>query len=166
MFKNKFFLNGLGIGLIVGAILLQIMIYADKPLPEQGNVPEDPMDETELVEAVEKLGYSVIKKDLTSTPSPQEKTDITPVPALTSSPSPVITQSPSPSKEITVIIPRGSGSEAVGNLLFKSKVISNVDEFVKAVENRKLTNKIQSGSFSFTGKETLNEILKIITTVQ
>ncbi len=188
MFKNKLFLTGLGIGLIVGAILLEIMTYANNPLPEQGNVVEETMEEAELVEAVEKLGYRVIKTDLTSTPAPQANMDKeTPVPTLAPTPtsettlSPSLSPSPSasptatvvptpatssPSKGVTVTIPRGSGSGAVGDLLFRSKVISDVDEFKKLVESRKLTNKIQPGTFSFTGTETLDEVIRVITTVQ
>lgn len=72
-----------------------------------------------------------------------------------------VTPSSAPTK-ITIGIPQNSTAEQVGNILYGSGLVSNLDEFLSLVEARQVTEFI-SGSLSIDSNSSLEQVLDAVT---
>lgn len=68
-----------------------------------------------------------------------------------------------PSGEIiTVVIPDGSPSTSIGNILTNNGLVSSSNEFVKRAEDLDLDRRLQSGTFKIPKNASLDDVIKIV----
>jgi hypothetical protein len=171
VFKNKGFLYGLGVGLILGASLLQLMNFAA-------------IDHITISNETQNLSPSIlpsttpltsIKPIATVKPAAPTKTTKAPdPPSSTTVSTPVITRTEKPTvptpvatladpSGITVLIQNGMTSSEVANLLFNKGIILDKKAFDDALSQLKLDRIIRIGSFTFLPNEKDEIIINKIT---
>lgn len=69
-------------------------------------------------------------------------------------------------EEIDVVIPHGSTSEQIGNILAEDGVIASSSEFVQRVKELDQASKLQSGTYVLVGGDDLDTIINVIATGQ
>lgn len=154
MLKNKLFLNGLGTGLIIGAILLQLMISVseaeNKPLPEsEPPLKQEVNDLDALKETAKELGYQLYTQEEMDKLLKAAKEE---------------TYKQSSVKIIKAfVIPSGSAASEVANMLLDLKLIADKQSFEDALSQKQLNSKIQPGYYQFEGTPKLAEVIKKIT---
>jgi hypothetical protein len=185
--KDNRLLVGLGIGLIIGAILLELMNVAitgvDQHTLLNGSVsdgkqytPEELKDiadsleyniieksavfytQDEMDQAIRKAKEPIVKEPIVKNPNVK-------VPVVKE---PVVKEPaeiPVTGKTISyqVNIKTGMVTEDVTDLLITAGLITDADSFQKELGRRKLNNNIQVGKFEFTKKPSLTELINIIT---
>lgn len=151
MFKNKRFLYGLGMGLILGAALLQMMNAvpkaADLPnsTPENQTVAEITLDG--MLQKVEDAGYQVFDK----TEKIYTQTDIDQASAKVKT-------------EWAFFVPPGMGPAELADLLFELKLIDSAESLTKALNVKQLNKKIQAKVYHFKEKPKLDDLILTLTT--
>lgn len=186
MLKDNRLLIGLGLGLIIGAILLQLMNVAITGV-EQNDVLTDSIIDgkeyslEELRGIAESLDYNIIEKSvvlytqsqlddailkanqsLNEEPVVKETEVEAPVDIENSSRKPVqeeIVESTS----YLITIQSGMGTKDVTKLLLSSGLIDDAESFETELSRRELNNKIQVGPFEFTTKPSLTALINKIT---
>ncbi|MEX2462234.1 MAG: hypothetical protein WD469_13220 [Paenibacillaceae bacterium] len=169
MFKNKGFLYGLGLGLILGAGLLQLMNFAvldDKTnsnvvasLPPSISPSKKPVASIRPVETVKQAETAITPQ------TPSSTAVATPVIAKTgkpATPTPVATMVNPVGK--LVIIENGMTSAEVANLLFSEGIIADQKAFDDALSHLKLDRIIRIGTYTFLPAEKDEDIINRITT--
>jgi len=184
--KDNRLLIGLGIGLIIGAILLELMNLAlsgvDQDALLNDNILEDRQYTLEELKAIaENLDYNIIEKSVVlytqsdmdaAIHNAKESTVIDPVVEATEADAPVdkvLIEEKSSNVEKTsyhITIKSGMVTEEVTALLITVGLISEADSFKDELNRRKLNNKIQVGVFEFPTKPSLTELINKITTPQ
>lgn len=176
MFKNRLFLSGLGVGLILGAILLQIM----NSMNNAGSRKELIYTQSQFDAALEKqLKEAKLKMNQTITPS-ATPTDLksgsaSPTPSPIPSATPKLSELPKPTnsspespkppeikKSITII--EGMTSIEVTNLFFNNGIISDKEAFLAEIMKHQLERKMQIGSYSFDSSAKIVDMVKTIST--
>ncbi len=168
MLKNKSLLYGLGTGLILGAVLLQLMNEAApansaaSKRPAAGQAPEE-MDLIRLKE-VASTYYNVYDKS-------QKLYDQTQVDAMiaqklkeendkqAAQPQPA-----APDKETYIYVSKGMTAVQVADLLQQSGVIADKTAFVGMMKQKQLNDKIVSGVHVFKGFPELAQVIANLTT--
>lgn len=69
-------------------------------------------------------------------------------------------------KEVTVKIPEGSPGVAIGKILKDNGLITDVNTFIKKVDEMSLGPKLRSGTFKLKTSMGLEEVIKIIANVK
>lgn len=64
---------------------------------------------------------------------------------------------------VKIIIPSGSASEVIADLLYKSNLIRSQQEFLNYITSKKLDTKLKAGTFTIPGESSLEEVVKILT---
>lgn len=144
MLKNRRYLLGLGTGLIVGALLLQIMnlgVVTTPPIPSD-NQQALPADWKTM--AVQQ-GYEVM--------TTQEKNELLSKAAAKME----------ASSKFSIYIAQGMNSTDVANLLVKVGAVKNAAEFQKKLDESGLTKKIQVGVHSFSSNMSIQDIIRLLT---
>ncbi|CAM3358300.1 hypothetical protein [Marinicrinis lubricantis] len=157
MFKNKWFLRGLGIGMFLAAVLIFFMQSAqsmkDTPIAD---VTE--MTENALKSEAERQGYKLYPMNETwySETQLQER-----IQAALDEREPV-----QPEKEIihSFYISYMMSTTQVSELLLAMGLITDKAAFLQEMINEKLTDNLQVGVFEFTGQPSMDEIIETITT--
>jgi hypothetical protein len=172
VFKNKGFLYGLGVGLILGASLLQLMNFAvigNKTISSETQT-SSPSISPATVPLASKEPIATIKaaKPAETTNTPDKPTSApvsTPVIAKTEEPA-----SPTPVAALadpagsTIRIESGMTSSEVAGLLFDKGIITDQKAFDNALSHLKLDRIIRVGSFTFLPGEKDEDIINKITT--
>ena len=179
MFRDRLFLTGLGIGLIAGALLLQLMNVAlDAREAVQMSNPEDG-DGTvqQALETSPTPGISASVQDDESGNKP-EQTSPAPTAIL-----PVVTKSAEPAPNVSSAIPEttsntyegqvdsgisvsvygGMSSEEVVGQLARAGVISDQQALLEAIYAYKVQTKIRTGTYIIPKDAEHSEIIAIIT---
>ncbi|WP_300408385.1 hypothetical protein [Lagierella sp.] len=68
-----------------------------------------------------------------------------------------------PDIDISVILPEGSSPEDVGRILYESKVIDDVEQFLNVINTYDLGNKIEYQTYQIKKGSTLEEVINQIT---
>jgi hypothetical protein len=175
VFKNKGFLYGLGLGLILGASLLQLMNFSgivNKPIANETQSASPSISPS--IEPIASLEPFVTGKPI----KPTETTDIPDAPSSTptsiSVATPAVSKTeepatPTPAATIaitsgtTVLIENGMTSSEVSSLLFDKGVISDQKAFDNALSQLKLDRIIRIGTFTFLPDEKDEDIINKIT---
>lgn len=201
MIKNRSFMIGLGSGLLVGALLLQLMnvgagqqvlsetTVVDKLTKEQLQEQAEAMN-LKVVEAEDKLmtedewKQQMIDKSSkpqgsgVKTPEAGNKTETPKTPEQPDTPDSKAggqtpkTETPATGKipttpetpSVKVKIASGSNLTDVAAKLKQSGVISDMASFVEKGRSRKMSTKIQYGTYEFSPGEDFNSIIAKITT--
>ncbi|ANS74027.1 hypothetical protein AWM70_05115 [Paenibacillus yonginensis] len=181
MMRNRHFLFGLGAGLIIGALLLQLMNVAQTQ-PQMLNTEE------EVRNAAKALGLKVYDSSeqvyseqewkerengepagtTASAPpspsSPEEPSEpSTPAEPSTPSKAEAPAPSPAPAEMVDIRIPAGSTLSQVADRLKSAGVITDKEAFVQLAKKWNATRIIQTGTFTFTKGESFKSITNKIT---
>jgi hypothetical protein len=175
VFKNKGFLYGLGLGLILGASLLQLMNFS--VLDNKTIVNETQSASPSISPSIEPIAslepFATVKPI-----KPTETTAIPEAPSSTPKSVPVATPAvskteepatPTPAATIaavsgtSVLIENGMTSSEVSSLLFKKGIIADQKAFDSALSQLKLDRIIRIGTFNFLPDETDEDIINKIT---
>ncbi|ACT02057.1 hypothetical protein [Paenibacillus sp. JDR-2] len=167
MFKNRSFIAGLGVGIIAGAILLQLMQIGDESQQKLSNGFEDgepklytqaELDE-KLAEERDKASQNTVETAKPAAEKPEE--------------SPFVKASEPPAdsgknddkkaeeavKKRQVRITGGMNLTDTTELLAEQKLISDKDAFIKAMKDKP----VRAGYFIFEGNPTVADIIRILT---
>ncbi|MDB5052059.1 MAG: hypothetical protein JWM44_109 [Bacilli bacterium] len=173
MFKNKGFLYGLGLGLILGACLLQLMNFAvikGKDLTnDTTKASPSPTPSASLIPIVKPTTEPVASvKPVESINPPSSPALSTPIVSKTVEPSTPAASATSPKDAImtTVVINEGMDSSQVADLFLSKAVITDRVAFEGALNRLKLDRIIHYGTYTFNPKDSIQEIINKITTVK
>jgi hypothetical protein len=171
VFKNKGFLYGLGLGLILGACLLQLMNFAVIKGKDLSNdtTQASPTPSASLIPIVKPTTEPVVSvKPVESINRPSSPTLSTPNVSKTVEPSMPAASATSPKDSIktTVVINEGMDSSQVADLFLSKAVITDREAFEGALNRLKLDRIIHYGTYTFNPKESIQEIINTITTVK
>lgn len=168
--KLKYYLRGLGIGILVTALIMGFTTRDSRPLTD-----------AEIKAAAAELGMvesdSLRLADLPQEPTPTP--EITPEPEATPEATPEVTPEPAEEPEntseaatettqesgtdISVTVSAGSGSRTVCNRLEEAGVITDAAEFDKYLCDQGYSKRICVGTFEIPADASWEEIAKIIT---
>jgi hypothetical protein len=168
VFKNKGFLYGLGLGLILGASLLQLMNFAVLSGNSISNnaVTTSPTIAPTSLSETSKGSISTVKPTVTAYNPDKPNPPITSTPAITKTEKPASPTSVSniaDSSGIIVLIEKGMSSSEVTNLLFSKGIISERKAFDNALGQLKLDRTIRAGTYTFSPNEKDENIINKIT---
>jgi hypothetical protein len=169
--KNRSLLMGMGIGLMTGAILLQIVTYAnalESPLAATPQ-PSESLTTEQLRDAASRKGFILLAKDETWY-SKQQLEDAKNK-AVTDAKAKWQVDASSGTSEETgftkgiYIKPRTDAFE-IANQLKKFGIIDNPDTFIDSLSQQKLNTKVQFGYFEFPPNVTMQDVITTITKPQ
>ncbi|WP_426447051.1 hypothetical protein ACP26L_24025 [Paenibacillus sp. S-38] len=167
MLKNKSLLYGLGIGLMAGALLLELMNTVANP---QTSMPAaDPLDKAQVKELAlqyfkvyekEEAVYDQTQLDQTV----QQKVEEERQKLAAAQPAPAPAPAPADAlKEIYIYVAPGIVVSQVGDMLVTSGVIADKNAFLTEMNNRGLNEKVKIGVLAFKGPQTLEQVLAAVT---
>lgn len=191
--KKKYYLRGLGLGILVTAL---VFIVAESPK----------MSDEEIIKRAEELGYvkqsadisptisikdlmetetpiptptnipDELQQDMTTPEAPSEPTEpmvpdeqeeiVTPAPTTTLTPVPTSTPIPTPEPSVvtaTIFIERGNTATIVCNKMQEAGIVKSGEEFKKHLVDNNLTDYINVGSFTLSSDMSFKEMAKILT---
>lgn len=168
------FLYGLGTGLIIATLLLQLLNYKEesKSLNKDAEAlgPAEMADKwddlfmdqlDEITEAAERNGYRVILENKVPPEETNDKGSSTSESETQGDD--LLTESTETAKEVLLTISSGMGSGEVAQELYELKLIQNIDEFIQLLNSKQLNTRIQVGSYRFEGSPEMNQIIEQIT---
>jgi len=164
--KRKYYLRGLGIGILVTAL---VFIY----------VKPNEITDAEIIKRAEALGYvkaeenvnpTISLKELmeTETPSPSpEPTVMLPEETVTPVPVPVVEEnSPTPETEVItarISVKKGDRAGIVCDKLQEAGIIADAKALKTYIIERGVEYDVYIGTFTFSSDMTYEEIVKILT---
>lgn len=170
--KLKYYLRGLGVGIVVTAVILTIANHL-------GNK----MSDEDIIKRAAKLGM-VMKEDEslfpptepeTTTPEPtspspteQDTTAVKPAEPETTTPEPTtpVPAEPQTSGVVihtaTITVTSGMYSEAVSQKLEEAGIVKNWREFNEYLTSNGYAERLQTGTHSFNSEMDFNEIAEIL----
>ncbi len=190
MFKDRFFLNGLGIGMIIGALLLQLMNVSAVPKDNMAaaNVDDSGKPAERIIamkQNLQSLGFKIydqgeklytqeqldqaIEREKSGRPN---RTVQSPTPEPTTSPSMAASLNSESSSTDTqkpvwsFVIPQGMGSDQLGDLLVEKKFIEDKETLSAELNKRHLEASIRAGNYVFDHKPSLSALIQAITSGQ
>lgn len=167
MFKNRFFLYGLGIGLIAASLLLQLASMSSKLERDQ----EEPIEWEaffeahfdELSQAAQLQGYRIIKvEDSELEDSELEDVELE-EPSANDEPLTEQADKELPPEPMVLDITYGMTSIDVADLLEQLHLIDDRTDFERAMSSRALNRRIQAGTYEFTDVPKLHDLIDLIT---
>ncbi|MBE1446431.1 MULTISPECIES: hypothetical protein [unclassified Paenibacillus] len=164
MLKNRSLLFGLGLGLIAGALLLQVMNIAVSPQQANGLELQE-LDKQKLKEAASKY-FQV--NELDQKLYNQAQADALVQQKLKEEKEKQAANAPAqaakePAKETYIFISKGLTAGNVADLLQQSGVISDRKAFEDAMYKQQLNDKIVAGVHVFKGPQDLTQVLTNLT---
>lgn len=172
MRKNRPFQKGLGTGLIVGALLLQLMINVqgtgvkqpDISAPQTGISPSPAGELTaELIKArAPSLNLQVYDKGVVL--YTQEQLDKNVTTAVEAAKKEAAT-APAGAKQVSVYITVGMTADNVADYLFRSGIIADRAVFQQQLAQNQLNDKIRTGLYTFTVGQPVEQIITALTTI-
>ena len=163
MFKNRTFVTGLGIGLIAGAVLLQLLETVNgienRPIADELTL-------TELKDAAEKQNYKLVPQDertyteqeietLKQKAAEEERQRLAAENNSASAPQGKVIR--------TVYIPDRTNAADVANILAKANIIAEPEPLINRMKELQLTTKIRYGMYTFETIPELDELIRLLT---
>jgi hypothetical protein len=166
MRKYRSWLMGLGIGLIMGASMLQVILIAKDSAVI---VTDQTLTREQLDEQARKTGLVLLttdqlnaKVDEAVAAAVQTKVDEnTPSPSKSVEPSSPDTTAPEVQKEVTLYIKSDMTLSEVANKLQELGIIKDANDFVTVASS--ISKKLSVGTAVFNGKPTYSQIMKELT---
>lgn len=163
MQKSKFFM-GLGAGLVIGALLLQLMTGAGIGQNRQPLLPADPEGDEEeqrldlwdepteqqLRDAAERLSYQLFPADQTV----YTQTEVDELLAQ---------QAGEHDVEYAFYIRRNMNLTEVAEMLALFELVEDEQAFIEKVKQSRSSTRIQVGTYTFQGKPTEEQLIEAIT---
>lgn len=172
MLKNRRFLMGMGLGVILGSIMLQLMLWSgagerdergslfDEPTPQTG-VRMEPLTEEQVREEAKRLNLQVVPGDqtyLTEQEANQQAKE-----AVEGALREAAAEGDVPMVKAMMITP-GMTRDDVAELLLEIGLIRSKLEFNAAMDKLDLNGNIQTGAFIFPAPLEPDELIKVLTT--
>ena len=172
--KLKYYLRGLGIGVLVTTIILTIAHHAQRKMSDADIIERAKelgmvMEEDTLFDDSEtKENQTTTQDSTTEQGTTQEPTTKEPVTEEATTKEPVTeeptTQKPTGNlKTVTFTVTDGMYSEAVTDILYKAGIITNKAEFNSFLEKNGYSRIIQNGKHTVNSSMSYEEIAKVIT---
>lgn len=161
MFKNRLFLFGLGIGLMAGAVLLQLMFKVDRLESDPLQQAQPPTVE-QLQTQADKLNFKLVPKESTI----YSDKDIAAIKqkAAEEERSKLAGQAAPPAKTVhTVFITEQMNAYQVADMFVNAGLLPDASGLVSGLKEKKLTTRIRAGSYSFEGPVTVDDVIAKIT---
>jgi hypothetical protein len=161
VFKNRSYVLGIGIGIIVGALLLQIMFVRPNATASPSGVSLDEMDPMKLKEQASKY-YQVFEKNAKLYTQADFDADLkTKVKEETEklAASKPQTQPQNQNPTIVIYVQPNLDATAVTELLVKSGIISDRKAFTAELDKQGGTYKIQAGPHVFEGVQDIKQVV-------
>ncbi|MGG4395419.1 hypothetical protein ABEX25_14050 [Paenibacillus thiaminolyticus] len=190
MFKDRRFLIGLGAGMIIGSLLLQLTLIGERAA--------EPLSEAELRRQAERAGYELIPQGAmadgtaeggaaaqphtpasSGAPSKEEGAEKKAAGGSDSEANPASSaakkQDPPPAEkkqvppltevkqEAKIKVAYGSGSRDIAKQLADAGIVESAEEFERYVAKQKKQGKLRTGTFLFPVPSTMEEALRILT---
>ena len=188
--KLKYYLRGLGIGIVVTALIMGLstgntvpmtdaeikakaamlgMVESDSlRLSDRGTATASPeaTNNPEGTEASETPGATVSPEaEVTATPEATALPEVTATPGATVSPEATATPeaTASPKATVTIIVQKGDGSDTVSRRLAEAGVIEDASGFDRYLIEKGYSRKISIGTYEIETGLPEEEVAKIIT---
>ena len=184
--NRKYLLRGIGIGLIIGCLVTYTAFRTGDYIKSEGTVAtaeasnkdkkteaktteaktteakttEAPSTETTTTEA--KTTEKVTTEAKTTEATTEKVTTEAPTTEAPTTEEPT-TEAPA-SKEISITVSAGMGSESVCSMLYEAGLISDENSYNLYLENNGYASNIKVGTFTFTKGMSEEEIAKVLTT--
>lgn len=179
--NRKYLLRGIGIGLIIGCLVTYTAFRTGDYIKSEGTVAtaeasnkekkteakttetkttEAPSTETTTTEA--KTTEKVTTEAKTTEATTEKVTTEAPTTEAPTTEEPT-TEAPA-SKEISITVSAGMGSESVCSMLYEAGLISDENSYNLYLENNGYASNIRVGTFTFTKGMSEEEIAKVLTT--
>lgn len=171
MFKSRSYVLGIGTGIIVGALLLQIMSVRTSAPGQQPGIAPDEMDPQKLkVEAskyyqVFDMKTKVYTQTELDTAVQKVKEEADKLAAAKPQNQPQAT-TPVAAQKLIIYIQPNLDATAVSELLLKSGLITNRKDFISELEKQGGNTKIQIGYHVFEGTMDIPKIVANLLTIQ
>lgn len=170
MFRNKTFMSGLGIGLVVATLAMQIIFSVNQMEHKTAVNSEQAIDLETVKQYAQNNGYRLVAKEeklFTSEQMEMEKKKISDeydkkIDAIKSQNKQTETETGSAKKGI--YIKQGLDASEVSARLKEFGIIKDEDKFIESLSQQRLNGKIQFGYYEFPANPGLQEVIKEITT--
>lgn len=158
MLKNKLFLYGLGLGLMIGAALLQLMFKA-------GATAQADVTAERLQAQAEQLNYKLVPKeqpiyaesDIEAIKRAAAEAERNRLAAQSSASPPTV-------KTVRVVyVSERMDASQVADMFVKAGLLSEPSALTSQLRERKLTTKIKSGLYSFEEPPSIDDIIAAVT---
>lgn len=166
--KLKYYLRGLGIGILVTALIMGFTTRDSRPLTDaeiKAVAAELGMVESDSLRLADLPQEPTPTPEIT--PEPTKEPETTPEPEATTESSGEPAKEPETTPEsgtdISVTVSAGSGSRTVCNRLEEAGVITDAAEFDKYLCDQGYSKRICVGTFEIPADASWEEIAKIIT---
>jgi len=159
MLKNRSLWSGMGSGLIIGAVMLQLMNVALGAVEEPQAQEAGALKLEEVEEWAEEKGYRLMTEaqlDELIAKSVHEAT------AKAQETAPPEAPAPAPLK-IVVVLSGGLNAADIASAFYRSGVIDDAQAFQDALRKRNLTGKLRAGYYEFDGPQDIDGAIEAIT---
>lgn len=181
--KVKYFLRGLGIGILVTTLLLfagtkkaNTNTLTDAEIMERaselGMLTEDEVKDYRMDESLDNLKDSLTATkepvETEATQAPKESASVSPSPSpevsgeVKASPSPSASQKKEPAT-ISIEIEPGMVSQNIAKYLYQKNLIGSASDFNNYMLERDVTKKLRVGTYEIPTDASYDEIIEIIT---
>ena len=176
--KLRYYLRGLGIGVIVTALIMGVALKDDKSLSD-AEIRARAAELGMVEEGSRTLAQFQSEQGNAATPSVSPTDSSTPTPSPSATPKPTESADPTPtatliptltpsseaeeSENIIFMISSGQSSYTVSRNLADVGLIENADDFDRYLENNGYSKRISTGIYEIPVEATQEEIAKIIT---
>jgi hypothetical protein len=177
VFKNKMYLNGLGVGLIAGAILLQLMIVSKEASSKfsaaetmssgkpqvTGSAPPADADLQKLKAEAAK-SFQVFDKNVKL--YTQAELDAELQKKLKEEKDKSTAGTPTAAKRTYIYIQPSLPASSVAELLYKAEIVTDRRALEEELVKQNVVNKMQVGFHVFEGMPNMQQVIKNLTTEQ
>ncbi|OMF36780.1 hypothetical protein BK133_09055 [Paenibacillus sp. FSL H8-0548] len=166
MLRNRSFLIGLGTGIIIGALLFQLMLSGEQSRERLGLIgkeTEETLYTSDEVESMLQAERALIQKEQEKQPVEETNSPIaTPQAEVSQTAEPTeALQTEKPVIEHVIRIEVGSGLAKTAKLLANDRVIDDEAGFVKQM--KKSAKVVRAGYFLFHENSTVEEVIAVVT---
>lgn len=161
--KRKYFVRGLGVGIVFGAL---IMFAAYMTSGKNRMSDEDIIKRAQELGMVKQSEY-VLESDVTSEETTTEAPTTTEkATEEVTTEAPTTTEKADTSTQTTITISSGMSSEAIASALANAGLVDDASKFNSFLVANGYDMKLETGSFSLASGMSYEEIAKILTTKQ
>lgn len=159
MLRSRHFWTGIGCGFIVGAIILQLMLWS-KPADTQAalNLPSTSLSVDELKQQAEQLGYELLPSDITWLDSEQVEAEWEQRERQIREDA----ENDAPTIRSFIIVP-GMTSDDVADMLLQLGLINDKEYFKSLLTKDDLHRTLQARLYVFYDEPKVEEIIEKIT---
>jgi hypothetical protein len=174
VFRNKIYLSGLGLGLIIGAILLQLMLvskeasskYSASNVAATGTgtkAPLEDMDPQQLKAEAEK-SFQVFDK--TVKVYTQAEFDAELQKKMKEEKDKLAAAGPVQAKRTYVYIQPNLPASSIADLLYHAEIVTDRRALEEELQKQNITNKMQVGFHLFEGTPDLQQVIQNLITLR